>query len=186
MPVVIAMLRGVNLGKQRRIDMKSLRELYVSQELQDVRTYVQSGNVVFRSGERNLAHLAARLERAFERGFGFRSDVFLRTSREMRDVVSRNPFSKRRDVDPSKLLVTFLGRDPGDAARAQVRAIETHPEVLYIDGREIYVYFPDGIGRSKRPWKAIDKALGTLGTTRNWNTVTKLLEMAESLEAESR
>jgi uncharacterized protein (DUF1697 family) len=98
-------------------------------------------------------------------------------------VVARNPFAKRRDIEPSKLLVTFLAYDPGRQARENVLKIQTDPEELRIEGRELYIYFPNGMGRSKLPMAAIEKALKTPGTSRNWNSVTKLLEMAEKLEA---
>jgi uncharacterized protein (DUF1697 family) len=101
----------------------------------------------------------------------------------LKDVVARNPFADRREIEPGKLLVTFLTADPGEKARRQVRAIKTSPEELHIDGRELYVYFPNGMGRSRFPAGAIEKALAVSGTARNWNTVVKLLQMAETLEA---
>lgn len=183
MPVVISMLRAVNLGPHRRVKMDDLRAICESLTLRDVQTYLQSGNVVFRAQERDATLLTRRLEREIERTFGFHSDVIARTVPEMRTVVARNPFANRLGIDPSKLLVTFLATDPGDEAREQVRSIKTHPEELHIDGRELYVYFPNGIGRSKLPSSAIEKALRTPATARNWNTVTKLLETAERLEA---
>jgi uncharacterized protein (DUF1697 family) len=101
----------------------------------------------------------------------------------MADVVKRNPFGARTGIEPGKLGVTFLVSDPGSEARAVVRAIKVHPEELWIDGSELYIYFPNGLGRSKLPSAAIDRALRTPGTTRNWNSVTKLLEIAEKLQA---
>lgn len=180
--IIISMLRAVNLGS-RRISMDALRALYESLELSAVRTYVQSGNVVFKTRERNLALLTKRIEAAIERTFGFHSDVIVRTTAEMRGVVAKNPFAGRNGIEPAKLLVTFLADDPGEDARQQVRSIKTEPEEMHITGRELYVYFPNGMGRSKLPSRAIGKALGTPGTARNWNSVTKLLEIAESLEA---
>jgi len=183
MAVVISMLRGVNLGKHRRMKMDDLRAMCESLKVRDVQTCLQSGNVVFRAREHDATVLTRRLEKEIERTFGFHSDVITRTVPEMRQVVASNPFAKRRGIDPSKLLVTFLATDPGDEARERVRAIETDPEELHIDGRELYVYFPNGMGRSKLPFAAIDKALKTPATARNWNTVTKLLAMAERLDA---
>jgi uncharacterized protein (DUF1697 family) len=181
MPVLISMLRGVNLGPHRRIKMEDLRAVYDSLHLRDVRTYVQSGNVVFKTADRNVQQLTVRLEKAIERAFGFHSDVIMRTTSEMKHVVERNPFAGRRGIEPGKLVVTFLASDPGEGARAHVRTIEIGPEELHIDGRELYVYFPNGQGRSKFPSAAIEKVLKT-GTARNWNSVTKLLEIAEGLE----
>jgi uncharacterized protein (DUF1697 family) len=185
MPVVISMLRGVNLGS-RRIKMDALRALYESLKLRDPQTYVQSGNVVFRTEERDLAQLAKRIENAIERSFGFRSDVILRTTSELRDIIARNPFAKRQGIEPSKLLVTFLASVPGQEARDKVLAIKTDPDELRIDGRELYTYFPNGMARPKLSWAVIEKALKTSGTGRNWNSVTKLLEIAERLEAKQK
>jgi uncharacterized protein (DUF1697 family) len=98
-------------------------------------------------------------------------------------VVARNPFAARRDIEPSKLLVTFLASDPGQQARERVGRIKAQAEELYPHGRELYVYFPNGMGRSKLTTAVIEKALQVPGTARNWNTVAKLKEMAESLEA---
>ena len=184
MAVIISMLRGVNVGSHHRIRMDDLRAVYESLELSDVRTYVQSRNVVFKTKERNLSHLAKRIEKEIERRFGFHSDVIVRTTTEMKDVIARNPFARRRGIEPARLLVTFLAADPGEEARGKVRRMKTGPpEELYVDGRELYVYFPKGMGRSKLPVAAIEKALQTTGTARNWNSVSKLLELAEELES---
>ena len=183
MAVVISMLRGVNLGSHNRIKMDALRALYESLKLRDPQTYIQSGNVIFRTEERNLAQLAKRIENGIEQKFGFRSQVILRTTSEMRDVIARNPFAKRRGIEPSKLLVTFLASHPSLEARDKLLTIETDPEELKIDGRELYIYFPNGLARPKLSWPVIEKRLRTSGTGRNWNSVTKLLEIAERLEA---
>jgi uncharacterized protein (DUF1697 family) len=108
--------------------------------------------------------------------------VILRTVGELRDVIARNPFAKRRGIEPGKLLVNFLAADPGREARDKALAIKIGPEEMHLIGREAYIYFPNGQGRSKFPWAAIERALGTSSTGRNWNSVTKMLEMAEKLE----
>jgi uncharacterized protein (DUF1697 family) len=175
---VISMLRGVNVGGHNKIKMETLREAYESLGLRDVQTYVQSGNVVFTTNERNLAALGRRIEETLERKFGFRPGVVLRTAQEMQDVIERNPFAGRQEIEPAKLQVTFLGANPGAEMRDAVLQIKPDPEELLLDGRELYIYFPNGMGRSKLV-AVLDKALKKSGTTRNWNTVTKLLELAE-------
>lgn len=182
MAVIICMLRGVNLGK-RRMKMDALRALCESLGLRDVQTLVQSGNVVFRSEQKNLAALTKKIETAIEWEFGFYSDVILRSAAEVRDTIARNPLMKRVDTEPNKFLVWFLVSDPGEEIRKQVRAVNTEPEELRIDGREVYIYFPNGMARPKMKWAAIEKILVVRGTGRNWNTVRKLLEIAEKLEA---
>jgi uncharacterized protein (DUF1697 family) len=181
MPVVISMLRGVNVGGHNKIKMDALRELCASLKLRDPQTYVQSGNVVFRSDDRDLVPLGRRIEQAIERKFGFRPAVILRTAAELRDVIARNPFASRPGIEPGKLLVTFLASEPGAEARTKLLAIKTDPEELHIDGRELYTYFPNGMGRPKLSWPTVERTLAIRGTGRNWNTVVKLLEMAESL-----
>jgi len=183
MAVIISMLRAVNVGGHNKIKMDALRALYESLKFRDPQTYVQSGNVVFKTGERDLLLLTKRIQGGIERNFGFRPDVILRTSSELRDVIARNPFAKRRGIEPNRLLVTFLAADPGAEARENIRRLKTDPEELRIDGRELYIYFRGSMARPKFSWAAIDKILKTPGTGRNWNSVTKLLEMAERLEA---
>jgi uncharacterized protein (DUF1697 family) len=183
MPVIISMLRGVNVGGHNKIKMDALRDLYKSLKLQDACTYIQSGNIIFRTEERDLQRLAGRIEDTIERSFGFRPDVILRTSAELRGAIARNPFAKRSGIEPRRLLVTFLASDPGQKARDQVLKIKADPEELRIDGREVYIYYPNGMARPKLSWAVIEKTLKTRGTGRNWNSVIKLLEMAEALVA---
>ena len=183
MPVIISMLRAVNLAAHNRIAMEALRDVYASLKLLDVRTYVQSGNVLFKTEEREIDTLVKKIQDAVERRFKLRPDVIVRTSAELRGVVARNPFARRRGIEPSKLLVTFLASDPGEAAREQIRKLKTDPEEVRIDGRELYIYFPDGMARPKLSLVTMEKILKTSGTGRNWNSVTKMLEIAESMES---
>lgn len=162
--------------------MDALRALYRSLNLRDPQTCLQSGNVVFRTEERNLIQLATGLETAIERTFSFRPAVIFRTASELADVVAANPFAKQ-EIEPSKLLVIFLASDPGHEAREKVRAIKADPEEVRIQGRELYIYFPDGMGRSKLPLPLFEKAVKMPSTGRNWNTVLKLLVMAQTMEA---
>lgn len=181
MPVIIAMLRAVNVGK-RQIKMEDLRTLCTSLKFRDPQTYVQSGNIVFSTDQNDLTKVAKCLEDAIEKKYGFRSEAILRTPAELREVIAKNPFAEREGIEPSKLLVTFHVHDPGKAARDQVLAIQADTEELHFIGRELYIYFPNGMGRTKLPLAKMQKIVKTLGTARNWNSVTNLLEMAEKLE----
>jgi len=183
MPILISMLRGVNVGGHNKIKMDALRTLYESLKLQSPRTYVQSGNVIFRTTEKNSAALAQRIQNAIERKFGFRPEVILRTADELRATIAASPFAGR-NLEPGKTLVTFLAGDPGASAGATLRSLKDFPEELHLLGRELYIYFPDGAGKSKLPWSKVDKLLQTAGTARNWNSVNKMLAMAEELEKE--
>jgi uncharacterized protein (DUF1697 family) len=183
MLVIISMLRGINVGAHRRMKMDALRAVYESLGLRDPQTSVQSGNVVFRTSERDLAVLARQIEAAIEKGFGFRPAVILRTTSELRDAIARNPFANRSGIDPSRLLVNFLAADPSAEVRDKVLGLKTDPEELRMDGRELYIYFPNGMARPKMSWAVLEKILKTPATGRNWNSVTKLLEVAQRLEA---
>jgi uncharacterized protein (DUF1697 family) len=182
MTAVISMLRGVNLGK-RRIKMEDLRSLYSSLGLQDPQTYVQSGNVVFQTGKTDLPRLAKQIEAAIEKNFSFHSDVILRTAPEMRAILENSPFKTRQGIEPAKLLVTFLPLDPGAEIRQRLQSFECSPEELHCSARELYIYFPNGMGRSVLSWTRLEKILQSTYTGRNWNTVSKLLDMAERLQA---
>ncbi len=185
MPVLISMLRGVNVTGHNKIKMDALRDLYASLKFDDPRTYVQSGNVIFRTKEKNAAPLAERIQNAIERKFGIRTPVILRTPEEFRKTIAANPFARRRDLDPAKLLVTFFAGDPSAAARARLLALKPDPEELHLIGRELYIYFPTGAGQSKLQWSSLEKKLETpTGTARNWNSVTKMLGIAEQMEAD--
>lgn len=164
MPVIICMLRGVNVGGHNMIKMDALKALCVSLKFRDPQTYVQSGNVIFRTEETDQEKLTQRIQDAIENTFGFRPGVVLRTAAELQEVVARNPFAKRSGIDPRILLVNFLAADPGKEAREKALAIKVGPEEMHLVGREAYIYFPNGQGRSKLPWAAIERALGTSGT----------------------
>ena len=182
MPVFISMLRGVNLGAHNRIKMDALRALYRSLNLQDPRTYVQSGNVIFRTKEKNASRLSKQIQAAIERTFKCNSEVILRTPDEFRKVVASNPFSGRPEIEPGKLLVTFLSGEPPASAQQTLEVFKRHPEEIHLLGRELYIYFPNGAGRSKLPWASLAKQMKVQGTARNWNSVLKMLEIAEELE----
>lgn len=182
MPILISMLRGVNLGAHKRMKMDDLRAVYKALKFDDPRTYVQSGNVVFRTKEKHSAALAKKIQDAIERKFGFRADVILRTTEEMRKAIAATPFAATRNLEPGKILVTFLAREPGLEAQATLASLKSHPEELHLKGRELYIYFPNGAGKSKLPWSQVEKLLKTTGTARNWNSVTQILAIAEEME----
>jgi len=181
MPVLISLLRGVNLA-HRKVKMDDLRALYESLGFEAVQTYINSGNVLFRTAARDHVRLCKRIEDAIQGACGFRSNVILRTPSDLRGVIARNPFAARPGMDGSRLAIHFLAADPGAEARKQVLAIDAAPEELHIDGRELYIYYTNGMARPKLSLPALEKTLRTTGTSRNWNTVRKLLEMAEKLE----
>jgi uncharacterized protein (DUF1697 family) len=182
MKVAISMLRGINVGGHNIIKMEALRAMHESLGLRGVQTYVQSGNVVFRTSAQDLGQLAGRIENQIEQTAGFRPSVIIRSATEFRALIGKNPFAARPGIEPGKLLIIFLAARPTPEAAEKMQGIRADPEELRIIGREVFAYLPNGIGRAKLP-PLIERTLKTAGTGRNWNTVTKLLEMAEKLEA---
>ena len=162
--------------------MEALRAVYEALNLEEPRTHVQSGNVIFRTNEKNSPALSKKIEKVIEREFGCRPEVILRTTNELRNAVSASPFASGRNLEPGKILVTFLASEPVPDAHTTLFKFKSHPEEIHLKGRELYIYFPDGAGRSKLPWSSIAKLLKTTGTARNWNSVTKMLAIAEELE----
>lgn len=180
------MLRGVNVGGHNKIKMNVLRDLCGSLQLECAQTYVQSGNVVFLSEEKNLAALAKRIAESIEKKLKFRPDVVLRTAAELRKVILKNPFAGRKDVEPGKLLVVFLANAPAKTARDVLTKFDTRGEELHFGGSELYIHFRNGQGQTKLSWVGLEKVVNSSFTGRNWNTVTKLLEMAEGLPRSDR
>ena len=183
--MAVAMLRSVNLPNHQKVNMQALKTLCTSLGLRDVQTYIQSGNLVFRDAEEDPDALAQRIEQAMEASFGFRPVVIVRTASELRKVIANNPFRGRKEVEPSKLLVVFIKSAPTKQARDKLLAIPCEPEELRIHGCEVYIYYPDGMARPKIPLIRMEKALQSSSTGRNWNTVNKLLAMAEALEKQA-
>ncbi|MBV9606555.1 MAG: DUF1697 domain-containing protein [Solirubrobacterales bacterium] len=172
----ILLLRGINLGPHKRVAMPELRAALTEAGFADVRTYVQSGNVVLAS-RASPAKVGAEAERVIAERFGFDVDVIVRTADELADVVARNPLADVA-VDPKRYQVSFLDAEPDPAALEKIAALKAEPERLVAIGRELYAWHPDGIGRSKMWNKLAGAGLGVRATARNWTTVTTLLEMA--------
>ena len=181
--VIISMLRGVNVAKHNRMKMDALRACYESLGLFIPQTYVQSGNVIFAAEPQDLTRLGKRIEQGIESSFGFRPDVILRTPAELREVIANNPFAKRRNIEPSRLTVTFLPVDPGPQIRDSVLKLKADPEELHLVGRELYTYYPNGMARPTLSSATIERTLQSRGTARNWNSVLKIFAIAESMEA---
>lgn len=185
MTVYISMLRAVNVGGTSRIKMDALRAVYESIGLKDVRTLLQSGNVVFRSSLKDRERLVKRITQELERQLELHADVIVRTLAELADIVERGPVLSPH-ADPSKLLVMFLSGVPDAAAQAALGKWHKGPEMLEMRGPEIYLYYPEGVGRSKLSGAVIENKLNTSGTARNWNTLQKLLETGRALEGAGR
>lgn len=180
MTVYVSMLRAVNVGGSSVIKMDALRAAYEAMGLSDVRTLLQSGNVLFRSGLKDRERLVRRIKQELERRSGLKVEVLLRTLDELASVIERGPVLSPR-ADMSKLLVMFLSSVPDAAAQAALLKWHKGSEMIELRGPEIYLYYPDGIGRSKLSNAVLENKLDTAGTARNWNTLVKLLETGRAL-----
>ena len=176
----IALLRGINIGPNKRVPMPRLRELLTEHGYEDVKTYVASGNVVLTSNS-SPRKLEKELEKLIEDEFGFDVAVIVRTRDELADVVEREPFGKIVD-NPKFLQVSFLSGTPDAENAKKINDACAEPEQVVIDGREIYAWHPDGIGRSDLAKLLATKKLGVTVTARNWRTVLALLELADDEE----
>jgi uncharacterized protein (DUF1697 family) len=172
---ILCLLRGVNVGGNHKMKMEELRQLFIDLGYTNARTFIQSGNIVFKAQKMPDAK---KLEKAIEERFGFHSDVILRTATEMQETIARNPFADREGLDGSRLLVTFLSRDPAPDGAQKLQAMDLAGEEAHLRGRELFIYFQNGAGKTKLKFPAVAKALGESGTARNWNSVLKLAEMA--------
>ena len=182
MTIWISLLRGINVGGNKIIRMADLKALYESLGLTGVQTHLQSGNVVFAADTTDHAALASSLEGAIEQRYAFDVRVILRTLDELREVIARQPFAAEQIAQPAKVAVVFLRDAPAADTAAALLNVYSGPEEMRLAGRELYVFYTQGMGRSKLTHAIIEKKLNVTGTARNWNTTTALLDMAQKLE----
>jgi uncharacterized protein (DUF1697 family) len=173
----VALLRGINVGAHKRIAMADLRAVLTDLGYEDVRTLLQSGNAVFTGGRATADKVARTVEDAVSRTFGMDVPVLVRTGAELTKVVRDNPFTEVADQG-SRLVVSFLSAPPSRAVLGGFDAAAYEPELMYLAGREMYLWLPAGLIESKLMKALPEKRLGVTATVRNWNTVTKLAEMA--------
>lgn len=172
----IALLRGINLGAHRRVAMPALRELLEGLGYGDVRTLLQSGNIVL-DAKSPPGRLAGELEAQIATGLGVQTEVVVRTRAELAAVVELNPL-REVATEPKRYQVSFLSAEPDPGAIAEILAADIAPERVAHHGREIYAWHASGIQRSPLAKLLAQSRLGVTATARNWNTVTKLLELA--------
>jgi uncharacterized protein (DUF1697 family) len=175
MPRQVALLRGINVGGSKKVAMATLREVFAGLGLSEIKTYVNSGNVVFSGRKASVV----KLERAIADEFGFEVPVVIRTRDEIADVVAANPLQAVA-TNPARYLVLFADReiDPERTSHLDLDALA--PEVFALRGREAYLWLPNGVQSSKLVRGTSDKRLGVMVTGRNWRTVEQLLALADA------
>ena len=176
-PSHVALLRGINVGGKNKLPMRELVTIFEAAKCTDVRTYIQSGNVVFRAPATLAKRLPVQLADAIDKRFRFRVPVVLRTARELRAVADHNPFL-RGGSEPSALHVAFLADRPPAAAVRRLDPERSPPDRFAVRGREIYLCCPNGMARTKLTNQYLDATLATTSTVRNWRTVLELVAMA--------
>ena len=175
----VALLRGINVGGNRKLPMKSLVALFTKAGCVDVETYIQSGNVVFRAPSIVVRRLSGTITAAIEQQFGFSVPVVIRSQAELATTVTRNPFLNR-GIDIAALHVAFLANVPDPVSVADPDTTRSPGDLFILRGHDIYLWLPNGVARTKLTNDYFDRTLKTVSTLRNWNTVLKLLEMAQS------
>jgi uncharacterized protein (DUF1697 family) len=182
MPRYVALLRSVNVAGHGRIAMAQLTESFLSLGHRNVTTFIQTGNVLFESPSKNLSTLADHIETQLARDFGTAPAVIMRTVADLQRVGTSSPYPAR-GADPSRHHVTFLASAPSAERLAAFAAPKSGRDELVIDGLEVYVHTPDGYAGTKLTGAYLERHLGVLSTTRNWNTVTKLCALALAKDA---
>ena len=180
MQTFISILRGINVSGQKKILMAELKSLYESLKFKDVITYIQSGNVLFKTSKQlsDIA-LAAKIEKAICKKYGFEVPVIIRSKDEIKRIISDNALLKKNNIDEKRCYVTFLSEIPAKKNIESIKSDNYLPDQFIISGKEIYLYIPVSYGETKLSNNFFEKKLKVTATTRNWNTVKKLSELAE-------
>lgn len=172
----LALLRGINVGGKNILPMKELAGMFEKAGCREVRTFIQSGNVILAAAPKLCVSLSAVVAARIEKQYGYRTPVILRTAQQLRDTVAGNPFPGEEE----RLHVMFLQDRPGAKRIASLDPNRSAPDRFVVRGSEIYLHLPNGAGQSKLTNAWFDAQLSTLSTLRNWRTVMKLLELMES------
>jgi len=176
----IAILRGINVSGQKKIKMDKLRLLMEELKLKNVQTYIQSGNLIFEYNKVIDVELPKKIGEKIYQNYGFQVPVITRTLSEWKNVFDNNPFLKDRGEDISRLHVTFLADKPKDEYLNSVNKFNSSPDEFIISGKEIYLFCPNGYGRTKLSNTFFENKLKVLATTRNVKTVKTVLDIANN------
>ncbi len=174
----IALLRSINVLGKNMIKMPELARVFEKAGFRNVRTYIQSGNIIFETGEDSDDLLSAKIRELISKKFSLTIQVVVLTPQELAEIVAKNPFVKKPVTDLTKQHVTFLDRDTDPEKADKLLSYHYPPDEIIIGKRAVYVHCPEGYGRTKYHNNFIEKKLAANATSRNWNTCLKLLEMS--------
>jgi uncharacterized protein (DUF1697 family) len=175
----IAMLRGINVSGKNIIKMEELKSSLKSLKFENLKTYIQSGNIVFGAEKTSPPALSKFIQKKILKDFGFVVPVTVRTSKDFDKIIKTNPFLKMKSIDPQKLHVTFLSERPTQGALAGLKKLPTTPDQFHVMGQEVFLHCPVSYGETKLSNTAFEKLLSVQATTRNWKTVLTLFEMTK-------
>lgn len=178
MKTYLSILRGINVSGQKKVPMAELKSLYEELNLKDISTYIQSGNVIFRT--ESIKDLSQRIEQKILAKYNFNVPVIIRTMDEMQIVLRQNPFIKESNIDLEKLHVTYLSENPKQENIDKLNTYNYQPDRFLILGKEIYLYCPNGYGRTKLTTDFFENKLKVPATTRNWRTTNELFKILKS------
>ena len=173
----IAILRGINVSGQKMIKMDALKLMFESMKFKNVKTYIQSGNVVFQDKENDTDALAKKIQIQIQKQFGFEVPVMVKGEEELENVITNNPFFKRKDIDITKLHVTFLSSVPNQTGIDKIKDGNYSDDEYIIVDKAVYLYCPNGYGNTKLNNNFLENKLKVTATTRNWKTVNELFRM---------
>ena len=176
----IALLRGINVSGQKKIKMSDLKILFEDLSFTNVQTYIQSGNVLFTSKLNDKKAIRSKIEKKTSDNFGYKVNVILKTPNELKLAIKSNPFLKYKKKSSERIYYTFLSEKPSPANIKILNEIDHTPEQFILNGDVIYLFLPNGAGKSKLNNNFFEKRLGVFATTRNRNSVVALLELSGS------
>ena len=179
MTTYISILRGINVSGQRLIKMEALRKLYMDSGFQHVQTYIQSGNVIFQYKESDLHHLENKITQMISVTFSFEVPVLVMNINELRSVLENNPYTKDKAKDPAFFHITFLSAEPAQERLDKIKKEQYYPDEFECSGKAIYLYCPNGYGKTKLTNNFFESKLKVIATARNWKTSLELLNLAE-------
>jgi uncharacterized protein (DUF1697 family) len=178
MKTFISLLRGINVSGQNKLGMSELKASYESLGMANVVTYIQSGNVIFDCAKHDPVLLARLIETKKARSFGTSIRIFLRDRNRFKQIIESNPFLNQRNEDPEKLHVTFLSGSPPESVLNNLLLPAGIPDEFLVYDKEIYLFCPNGYGRTKISNSFFERKLGFNAMTRNWKTVMALYKIA--------
>lgn len=173
----LALLRGINVSGHNMIKMDALKSMLEKCGFQNVQTYIQSGNVLLESDDENPNSIGFTIKQEIVKQFGYDVPVIVLSKADLEKCLTNNPFFKEKNVDTKKLYVAFISKELNSTALNELKISQFKPDEAFVDGNKIYMKLETGAGNTKLTQKYIEKKLNVTATSRNWNTVNKLIEL---------